>query len=60
MENLVCDMQQPIAERAAAPAVPKPGSARETTLLVVMWLIVGVPMFWGIFKTLQIVQYPFQ
>lgn len=60
MENLVCDMQQPLEERAAAPAVPKVGTAIKTTLLVIMWLIVGVPMLWGILKTLEVVRYLFQ
>jgi hypothetical protein len=59
MENLACEMQQSI-EEPAAPAVPEAGSAIQRTLLVILWLIVGAPMLWGIFKTLQVVQFLFQ
>jgi hypothetical protein len=59
MENLACEMQQSIAEPAAR-AVPKAGSAIERTLLVFLWLIAGTPMLWGIFKTLQVVQFLFK
>jgi hypothetical protein len=60
MENFVYDMQQSNEERAAAPTVPKAGTAIERTLLVTLWLIVGVPMLWGVLKTLQVVQFLFQ
>jgi hypothetical protein len=62
MEDLVCGMQRPSTDGggAKAPAVPKAGSAAERALLVFLWLIVGGPMLWGIFKTLQVVQYLFR
>jgi hypothetical protein len=61
MENMVYDAQRSsIEESAAAPAEPKVGAGFEKALVVVLWLIVGVPMLWGIFKTLQIVQYLFR
>jgi hypothetical protein len=60
MENLAGDMHQSIEERTAAPAAPRSGSAIQTTLLVILWLIVGVPMLWGILKTLEVVQFLFQ
>jgi hypothetical protein len=53
MENLVCDIQR-------APAAPKVRTAFGTIMLVFLWLIVGVPMLWGVFKTLQEVQILFQ
>jgi hypothetical protein len=40
--------------------VPKAGRAVETALLVFLWVVVGGPMLWGVFKTLQTVQYLFQ
>ena len=62
MENLVCDIQRaPIAAGGvAAPAAPRVGTASGTTMLVFLWLIVGVPMLWGVFKTVQEVQILFQ
>jgi hypothetical protein len=60
VENLVYELQQPVEKRAAAPAVPKAGSAIQRILLGILWLIVGIPMVWGVFKTLQVVQFLFQ
>jgi hypothetical protein len=61
MEDLACGMQRPSTDNdATAPTVPKAGSAVERGLLVFLWVIVGVPMLWGVFKTLQVVQYLFQ
>jgi hypothetical protein len=45
---------------ATAPAVPGVGRAVERAMLLFLWLMVGGPMLWGIFKTLQVVQYLFQ
>jgi hypothetical protein len=55
-------MQRPSTDggAATAPAVPKAGSAVEGALLAFLWIIVGGPMLWGVFKTLQDVQYLFQ
>jgi hypothetical protein len=62
MEHLVYEMQRPSTDGSAAtaPAIPKVGSAVEKALLVLLWLIVGGPMLWGVLKTLQDVQYLFQ
>jgi len=60
VENLVFEIQQPIEERAAAPAVRKAGTAAQNVLLVLIWLMVGIPLLWGIFKTLQVVQVLFE
>jgi len=61
MEDLVCGMQCPSTDggAATAPAFPKTRSAVERALLVLLWLIVGGPLLWGVFKTLQDVQYLF-
>jgi hypothetical protein len=62
MEDLARGMQRPSTDGddATAPAVPKAGSAAEKALLAFLWLIVGGPMLWGVFKTLQVVQYLFR
>ena len=62
MENLVCDIQRAPIEggRVAAPAAPKVRTAFDTAMLVFLWLIVGIPMLWGVFRTLQEVQILFQ
>jgi hypothetical protein len=61
MENLVCDMRRaPNEGGVAAPVAPTAGTAFGTTMLVFLWLIVGVPMLWGVFKTLQEVQILFR
>jgi hypothetical protein len=62
MENLVCDVQRVSIDggEVAAPAAPIVRAAFGTTMLVLLWLIVGVPMLWGVFRTLQEVQILFQ
>jgi hypothetical protein len=62
MENLVCGIERAPMEGGdvAAAAAPKSGTAFGTTMLVLLWLLVGVPMLWGVFKTLQEVQILFQ
>jgi len=62
MENLVCDIQRAPIEGGgiAASDTPQVGTAFGTTTLVCLWLIVGVPMLWGVFRTLQEVQILFQ
>ena len=62
MENLVCDIQRAPVKGGdvAAPAVPTVGTGLGTATLVLLWLLVGVPMLWGVFKTLQEVQILFQ
>jgi hypothetical protein len=61
MQDVICGMQRPSQDGGAtAPAVPKVGRAVDRALLGFLWLIVGSPMLWGVFKTLQVVQYLFQ
>jgi hypothetical protein len=62
VENLVYGMQRPSIEDggAAAAAAPKAATFRERVLLVVLWLLVGVPMLWGVLMTLLVVQYLFR
>jgi hypothetical protein len=61
MENMVYDGQRSsLEDSAAAPAAPKAGAGFEKALVVILWLIVGFPLLWGIFKTLQVVQYLFR
>jgi hypothetical protein len=53
MEDLVCGTHRPSTDalRTTAPA---------RAMLVLLWLMVGVPLFWGVFKALQDVQYLFE
>jgi hypothetical protein len=53
MENTItadADVSRPQSERSA---VQNAGTSTSTLKLVLLWLAVGLPLFWGVMKALE-------